>query len=140
MGLEAVLVVPNSMPVATEAARAALPSQVPMQDAVFNLSRLALLVRGLTLPDWELIGAGLDDRLHQPRRAHLYPRSAELLQSVRKLGALGATISGAGPTVVVWSHYEQTGGLVDALTRRTQGWASVTRAPFETQGGDVREL
>ena len=73
---------------------------------------------GLTVPDWELIAAGLDDRLHQPRRAHLYPRSAELLERARGLGALGATISGAGPTVLVWSHYEQTGAVMDASPAR----------------------
>lgn len=139
MGLEAVLVVPTD-PVRTAEARAALPAEVPLPDAVFNVARASMLVRGLSVGDWELIAAGLEDRLHQPYRAHLYPRSAELLGQVRQLGALGATISGAGPTVLVWSHYEQTGGLVEALGRRTRGWADVIRAPFESQGADVREL
>ncbi|HSO98956.1 MAG TPA: homoserine kinase, partial [Solirubrobacteraceae bacterium] len=70
----------------------------------------------------------------------LYPRSAELLDEVRRLGALGATISGAGPTVLVWCRFEQTGGIVEALTRRTREWATVMRAPFESQGADVRSL
>jgi homoserine kinase len=139
MGLEAVLVVPTD-PVRTAEARAALPAEVPLPDAVFNVARASMLVRGLSVGDWELIAAGLEDRLHQPYRAHLYPRSAELLGQVRQLGALGATISGAGPTVLVWSHYEQTGGLVEALGRRTRGWADVIRAPFESQGADVRGL
>jgi homoserine kinase len=139
MGLEGVLVVPSE-PVRTAAARAALPEIVPIADAVFNVARASILVRGLSVGDWELIAAGLEDRLHQPYRAHLYPKSAELLGGVRKLGALGATISGAGPTVLVWSHYEQTGGLVEALGRRTRGWANVIRAPFESQGADVRGL
>jgi homoserine kinase len=68
----------------------------------------------------------------------LFPRSAELLTLAPELGALGATISGAGPTVLVWCHYEQTGGVVEALARRTRGWARVMRAPFETQGAHVR--
>jgi homoserine kinase len=139
MGLEAVLVVPDE-PVRTAAARAALPAEVPLGDAVFNVARASMLIRGLSTGDWELIAAGLDDRLHQPYRAHLYPRSAELLGSVRKLGALGATISGAGPTVLVWVHYEQTGAVVEALGRQTRGWATVMRAPFESQGADVRGL
>jgi homoserine kinase len=139
MGLEAVLVVPHES-VRTAQARAALPETVPIADAVFNVARGALLARGLSVGDWDLITAGLDDRLHQPHRAHLYPRSAELLSRVRRLGALGATISGAGPTVLVWSHYEHTGGLVEALGRETRDWAQVMRAPFETQGGDVRGL
>jgi homoserine kinase len=107
---------------------------------VFNVAHGALLMLGLERGDWDLVGRGLGDRLHQPRRAHLYPRSMELVGEARSLGALGASISGAGPTVLVWTHYEQTGGVVDALRRRTEGWAEVLRAPFEPMGADVREL
>jgi homoserine kinase len=139
MGLEAVLVVP-SVPVATLDARAALPERVSLADAAHNVGAAATLVLGLARADWDLIAAGLRDRLHQPHRAHLYPRSAELLDEAPKLGALGATISGAGPTVLVWCHYEQTGGVLEALTRRTNGWARVMRAPFESQGADVKSL
>ena len=139
MGLEAVLVVPHEA-VRTEAARAALPAEVPIADAVFNVAHASLLMVGLATSNWELISDGLDDRLHQPRRAHLYPRSAELLGRVRALGALGATISGAGPTVLVWCHYEQTGGVLSALARQTDGWATVSRVPFESQGADVKAL
>jgi homoserine kinase len=95
---------------------------------------------GLATADWDLLAAGLADRLHQPYRAHLYPRSAELLQRARSLGALGATLSGAGPAVLVWSYYEQTGGLMERLGREAEGWARVMRAPFESQGAYVRGL
>jgi homoserine kinase len=99
-----------------------------------------MLALGLTHGDWDLVAAGLRDRLHQPYREHLYPRSAALLHRARSLGALGATLSGAGPSVLVWSQYEHTGTLVRALEREARGWASVIRAPFEPQGADVREL
>ena len=138
-GLEAVVVVPHE-PVRTAEARAALPAEVPMADAVFNTAHGALLVLGLERGDWDLVGRGLADRLHQPRRRHLYPRSMELVEGARSLGAVGASISGAGPTVLVWTHYEQTGGVVEQLRRRTEGWADVVRAPFEPMGADVREL
>jgi homoserine kinase len=139
LGLEGVLVVPHD-PVQTEAARAALPDRVPLPDAVANVAAVATLVLGLQRGDWELIAAGLEDRLHQPYRSDLYPRSAELVRRARDLGALGATISGAGPTVLVWTLYEQTGKVTEALARETEGWATVMRAPFESQGADVREL
>jgi homoserine kinase len=139
MGLEGILVAPFE-PVKTADARAALPDSVPLADAVFNIAEASKLVLGLATTDWELISAGLQDRLHQRQRAHLYPRSAELLERAIEFGALGATISGAGPTVLVWSHYEQTGGVVRRLTREVDGWARVMRAPFEPQGADVREL
>jgi homoserine kinase len=139
MGLEAVLVVPEEA-VRTAEARRLLPDKVPFEDAVFNVAHASMLVLGLATSDWDLIAAGLRDRLHQPHRAQLYPRSAELLERAPALGALGATISGAGPSVLVWSHYEQTAGVVERLTRETAGWARVMRAPLETQGAYVSEL
>ena len=63
-----------------------------------------------------------------------------LLERAREFGALGATISGAGPTVLVWSVYDATAGLVERLRAETDGWAEVRRVPFEPQGADVRGL
>ena len=77
--LEAVLVVPSEA-VRTADARAALPELVPIADAVANVASAATLTLGLATSDWDLISAGLRDRLHQPYRAHLYPRSAALLE------------------------------------------------------------
>jgi homoserine kinase len=111
-----------------------------MADAVSNIAHAAMLILGLASVDWDLIAAGLQDRLHQPHRAHLYPRSAELLERAPALGALGATISGAGPTVLVWSQFEQTGAIIEALRRQTRDWANVIRATFESHGADVRSL
>jgi homoserine kinase len=138
-GLEAILVVPHH-PVRTREARAALPEMVPLTDAVANVAHASLLMLGLSRGDWDLVGRGLVDRLHQPYRAHLFPRSMEIVQRAPALGALGATISGAGPTVLVWCHYDQTGGVLEALRREVGDWAQVLRAPFEPHGADVREL
>ena len=57
-----------------------------------------------------------------------------------ELGALGATISGAGPTVLVWCFYEQTGAVAEALRGEVEGWARLLRTPFEPQGAYVGEL
>ena len=138
-GLEAVAVVPRE-PVRTRAARAALDAEVPLEQAVFNVAHGALLTLGLARGDWDLVGRGLQDRLHQERRSHLFPRSYELALRARELGALGATISGAGPTVLVWCFYEQTGAVVQALQRKVEGWAELLRAPFEAQGAYVEEM
>jgi homoserine kinase len=138
-GLEAILVVPHD-PVRTREARAALPKMVPMADAVANVAHASLLMLGLSRGDWDLVGRGLVDRLHQPYRAHLFPRSMEIVERAPALGALGATISGAGPSVLVWCHYEQTGGVLEGLRREAGEWAQVLRAPFEPHGADVREL
>jgi homoserine kinase len=138
-GLEALAVVPEHT-VRTRAARAALPGEVPIGDAVFNVAHAALLTLGLARGDWDLLSRGLHDRLHQQRRAHLFPRSIALAERARELGALGATISGAGPTVLVWCFYEQTGAVAEALAGEVEGWASVLRAPFEPQGAYVEGL
>jgi homoserine kinase len=138
-GLEAVLVVPHE-PVRTAEARAALPADVPMSDAVFNVAHAGLLVLGLARGDWDLVARGLEDRLHQPRREHLYPRSMAVVRRARELGALGATISGAGPTVLVWCAYEATGPVLGRLAAECEGWADVRHVAFEPRGGDVVEL
>ena len=134
-GLSAVLVVPERA-VRTAKARAALPAQVPMSEAVFNVGHASLLVLGLARGDLELVARGLDDRLHQPRRAPLYPRSMDLVRG-RGLGALGATISGAGPTVLVWVRSEDVAGVVARLEREAAGWGRVMAVPFAARGVEV---
>jgi len=138
-GLEAVLVVPQEH-VRTAQARAAMPAEVPLSDAVFTAAHASLLVYGLARGEWDLVARGLADRLHQPRRAHLYPRSIALVERAVELGALGATISGAGPSVLVWTHYETTGGVAARLGDEVGDWAEVLRVPFEPQGAYVRAL
>ena len=136
--LEAVLVVPGHE-VATEEARAAMPAEVPLGDAVDNVGHAALLVLGLAQGDLSLISRGLADSIHQPRRRHLYPRSMELVEGAAGLGALGATISGAGPTILFWCHWEQTGTVVERL-RAAAGDARIERVAFAPGGVDVSEL
>src|ERR687888_401409 len=113
-GLEAVLAIPPTT-VPTSEARAAMPDEVPLEEAVDNVAHASVLVLGLAQDDFSLIGRGLRDRLHQQRRRHLYPRSMELLERAEELGAVGATISGAGPAVLFWCHWQQTGNLMEAL-------------------------
>ena len=138
-GLEAILVVPHKH-VRTARARAALPTQIPMAEAVHNIGHASLLVLGLMQGDWDLVSEGLQDKLHQPRRSSLYPQSMALVRRATELGALGATISGAGPTVLFWTHYETTGAVMARLKPATAGWAAVMHVPFEPQGAYVREL
>jgi homoserine kinase len=138
-GLEALAVVPQSA-VRTHAARAALAEEVPLADAVFNVAHAALLTLGLAKGDLDLLARGLQDRLHERPRSELFRRSFELASRARELGALGATISGAGPTVLVWCFYEQTGAVAEALRTEIDGWATLLRTPFEPQGAYVGEL
>jgi homoserine kinase len=137
-GLEGVLVTPPQ-PVPTSEARAALPVEVPIADAVHNVAHASLLVLGLANGDLGAIARGLSDRLHQDRRAHLYPRSIELIGQAGDLGALGATISGAGPTALFWCQWEQTGAVVEGL-RRVAPECDVRRVRFVAAGADVEAI
>lgn len=105
-----VALVPNGS-VSTAAARAALPEQLALEDAVFTTARAALLGAALATGSVSLFEEALDDRLHEPHRAP----GAPLLGLVRAdlpPGALGATISGSGPTVIVWAR----AGSADVVT------------------------
>ena len=108
-GLEGVMAIPDHE-VPTAEARAALPAEVPMADAVHNVGHASLLVLGLAQDDLSLVGRGLRDRAPPAAPPPLYPRSMELVERAEELGAVGATISGAGPTVLFWCHWQQTGG------------------------------
>jgi homoserine kinase len=85
----------------TEAARAALPASYPRPDAVFNVGRVALLVAAWTQGRWDLVGQAMGDRMHQPYRARtMFPWLDGVLAAARRAGALGAALSGAGPSVL----------------------------------------
>lgn len=132
-GLEALLVIPAEE-VSTAAARAALGAELTFAEATHNIAAAANLVLGIERSELTLIERGLSDRIHQGRRAHLFPRSIEVVEAARGLGAIGATISGAGPTVLVWSHWQGGAELLAGLERMCAGWADVRRVPFSPQG------
>jgi homoserine kinase len=83
----------------TNKARGVLPGTVPREDAVFNLTRLGLMVAGLADHRQLVAGAG-DDRLHQRYRSTLFPEAPALLEGLRELGALTSCWSGAGPSLL----------------------------------------
>jgi homoserine kinase len=138
-GLEGIVVIPGEE-VPTRLAREAIPAELPLADAVANVSAAALLVLGLRSADLDLVSRGLHDRIHQDRRRELYARSMGIVDTAGEIGALGATISGAGPTVLVWTTWDEAGGVAAALKDRCEGWAEVRRLPFEPLGVDVPEL
>jgi homoserine kinase len=103
--------------VSTAEARVALPDEVPHADAAFTASRATLLGAALAAGSEELFAEALADRLHEPYRA----AGAPLLAVVRAdlpPGALGATISGSGPSVVVWAREEEAATCAGELAAR----------------------
>ncbi len=97
--LAAVLFVPDFR-IATSDARAVLPEKVPIKDAVYNMSRAALLLMGMAANRPEYLGLATQDRLHQPYRELLFPAMKLLFRAALDAGALGAFLSGSGSTVL----------------------------------------
>jgi homoserine kinase len=102
------VVVPD-FPLSTKAARAVLPASYSRQDTIFNVQRSALLIAALATGTTTAFPAALEDRLHQPYRCALIPGLEEILK-LRAAGLLGCSLSGAGPSVLVF--YERGGEQV----------------------------
>jgi homoserine kinase len=99
-GIEFAVLVPD-FEASTAAARAALPGSYARADAVYNVGRVALLVAAWTQARWDVVGLAMGDRLHQPYRARaMFPWLDAVLAAAREAGALGAALSGAGPSVL----------------------------------------
>ncbi|MDP5272744.1 homoserine kinase [Chengkuizengella axinellae] len=101
--LEVLAVIPD-FELATEKSRNVLPDQVLFKDAVFNVSHSSLLVAALCTGNLELIKHAMKDGLHQPHRASLIPGMNTILAQAVQHGALGAALSGAGPTLLALVH------------------------------------
>lgn len=97
--LKALVVIPDFQ-LSTEAARDALPQEYSKQDAIFSVGHASLLAAALASGQYDALSAAMQDRLHQPYRMSLVPGLEELLRGAPQYGALGAALSGAGPTVV----------------------------------------
>ena len=113
--LEPVAVVPRTR-TSTAAAREALPASVPHADATATVARAAMLGAAIAAGDADLFTQALRDRLHEP-----YRRS-DTLEAVRTAlprGARGATLSGSGPTVIVWA--DDPGPAAGELRERFPG-------------------
>jgi homoserine kinase len=120
--LHAIVVVPE-FDLATEKARALLPSHYGKCDVVFNLQHAALLGAALASGNWQVLREAMRDRFHQPHRAAVIPRLAEAL-AVDAPELIGIALSGAGPSVL-------------ALVRERVAWRPIAAriaAAFEAAG------
>ena len=97
--IHAVLFIPE-MTIATDLARAVLPSQVTKEDAVYNIGRVALLVNALATGRLDDLRIATGDRLHQPYRQRLFPAMKVIFPAALNAGALGVFLSGSGSTIL----------------------------------------
>lgn len=114
--LKVVCAVPD-FTLSTRLAREALPQQVSMADAVYNLGRVALLVAGLMKGELELLTVAMEDKLHQPYRSSLVPGMKKVLAAARLAGARGTALSGAGPSLI--ALVDKNGDLIARVMKET---------------------
>ena len=123
----------------TALARSVLPDAVPRTDAIFNVSRSALLLHALGSGETELLAQAMEDRLHQPYRWGLIPGSEIAREAALSCGAAALCISGAGPTILCVSRDDGFSDRIRAaLAPLLPGWEVRSLQP-ERNGVQVTE-
>jgi homoserine kinase len=137
-GLWPLLLAIPDHPLATEEARRVLPAQYSRADAVFNIQSSMLLLAGFTQGRPDLLASALEDRIHQPYRAALCPLLPCLQELKGKQGILGAALSGAGPSVLVFldpeAKVQAARKLVDAHIARSNLRAELITTSITSRG------
>ena len=100
--LKMIVAVPDFQ-LSTRTARQVLPENVPMKDAIFNISRASMLVASLIQGKEKFLSNAFEDLLHQPYRKNLVPGMNEVFEAAKNAGALGVALSGAGPCLIAFS-------------------------------------
>ena len=126
-GVAPLVLVPDYA-VSTELARSLQPASVPYEDAVFNVSRAALLVAALVQSP-ELLFEATEDRLHQDYRASAMPPTAGLVRALRDAGH-AAVVSGAGPSILVLAAdpTQRAAAAAIAADRHDASWRALNLA------------
>lgn len=136
--MRVVIALPD-MRLSTAEARAALPAQVPLADAVYNLGHALFTVQALAAGDEALLRWAVGDRLHQPYRQRLIPGYATVAAEARKAGATAVVLSGAGPSLLAFAparHNEVAAAMQAAF--QASGLKSRTFVlPVDRQGVQV---
>ena len=99
----------------TEEARKVLPTSISRGDAIFNISRMGLLLRGLATNNGEWLTAALEDKLHQPYRKELITGYDAVKEAAIAAGAWGMVISGAGGTLLALTNPENQANVLGAM-------------------------
>jgi len=127
----------------TAEGRAALPREVPLEVVIHQMAQVAALAAAFALGDYDLLGRALDDRLAEPARAPLLPGFAAARRAALGAGALGASISGSGPTAFALARGAAVADAVAAAMRAAYaeaGVACVARvAAVDREGARVLE-
>ena len=134
-----VVAIPN-FELSTEEARSVLPDRYSRNDAIFNISRMGLLLRGLATNDRSWLTTALADKIHQPYRQKLILGYEDLHAAAVDAGAYGMVISGAGPTLLSLTNGDRVQQVMNSMfhTWRNLGIEADVRAlAIDTVGARV---
>lgn len=134
--LQVIIVLPD-FDLPTAQARTALPAQIPRHDAVFNISRVGLVMRALERGDFAALSLAMQDKIHQPYRLPLIPGMADAFEAARGAGATAVTLSGAGPSAAAFApaNHEAIAQAIKAAFARAGLESRSWILPVENQGG-----
>lgn len=107
----------------TKISRSVIPKKINLADSILNISNAAGIVAGFMRKDPELIGSSIKDVIVEPARQHMIPGFLRVKENALKAGALGVTISGAGPSVIAFS--KSSANLKKISAAMSKGFASV---------------
>lgn len=110
-----------SYSLSTEESRNILPKKYLREDIVKNLQNLSFLLAGFFYKDENLIRLGLKDNLHQPYRFSLIPESKFFLNTAFKNGALGVVLSGAGPSLLIFTFKDKAKFIKNSIEEEIKG-------------------
>jgi homoserine kinase len=102
----------------TERAREVIPKLVPLEKHVHNLGKASAMAAGFALKDVDVIGCAMVDDIVEPARASLVPGYGKVRENALNAGALGVTISGAGPTMIAVVNRDKVDAVKVALAMR----------------------
>jgi homoserine kinase len=132
--LQAVVFTPDFV-MDTVQGRALMPREYGREDAVYNTSRVALFLSAISQGRYDLLRVAMQDRLHQPYRARIFPLLPVLIEAALDAGAHGACLSGGGSSVLALAtgHTERIARALADVARREgmEGTARVTGADDE---------
>jgi homoserine kinase len=117
-------------PKKTAVSRGVVPKEVKLSDSVVNLANAAAIAAGFAQKDSDLIGRSIKDIIVEPARQHLIPGFSAVKKNALRAGALGVTISGAGPSVIAFATTRSNLGKI----------ARAMRAGFASAGTDCRVI
>ncbi|MFB5621413.1 MAG: homoserine kinase [Candidatus Nitrosomaritimum yanchengensis] len=106
----------------TKVSRGVIPKKISLKDSITNLSNATAIVAGFMNNDSKLIGRSIKDVIVEPARKHMIPGFKNVKENALKAGALGVTISGAGPSVIAFS--EKTADLKKISLAMRRGFRS----------------